>query len=173
MTKQNPIFKDLQLYLNHIGADRLEVTNPYEIARFKANGETCVIYTNQRGNRRRGSNPLANKILDAFYDKKLINVQKEKRQSLKSKFLKTLLNRDGNCCFYTNKEMTENEMSIEHLIPLSKGGKNNIDNLVLCIEEENQKMADKPLIEKINYKISNLNKKQNDITNTKKTTSKS
>ena len=34
-------------------------------------------------------------------------------------------------------------------------------------------MADKPLIEKINYKISNLNKKQNDITNTKKTTSKS
>ena len=64
-------------------------------------------------------------------------------------------------------------MSIEHLIPLSKGGKNNIDNLVLCIEEENQKMADKPLIEKINYKISNLNTKQNDITNTKKTAFKS
>jgi len=97
-----------------------------------------------------------------IYDKKLINVQKEKRQSLKSKFLKTLLDRDGNCCFYTNKEMTEDEMSIEHLIPLSKGGKNNIDNLVLCIEEENQKMADKPLIEKINYKINNLNIKQND-----------
>ena len=67
-----------------------------------------------------------------------------------------MLARDGNLCFYTSKELTDENSSIEHLIPLSKGGKNNLDNLVLCLKEENTKMGNLPLVEKIKYKIKNL-----------------
>ena len=63
-------------------------------------------------------------------------------------------------CFYSGKELTEENSSIEHLIPLSKGGKNNLDNLVLCLKEENQKMANSTLISKIKYKINNDKSKQ-------------
>lgn len=52
--------------------------------------------------------------------------------------------------------MTKEQATIEHLIPLSKGGKNNLDNLVLCLKEENAKMANLPLAAKIKYKISLL-----------------
>src|SRR5258708_4773245 len=86
--------------------------------------------------------------------KEIIN--SEKRKSLTEKFKIKIYERDGNKCFYTDKEMTMEEATLEHLIPLSKGGKNNIDNLVLCFAEENHKMANKPLIEKIKYKIESI-----------------
>ena len=66
------------------------------------------------------------------------------------------MERDGNSCFYTGSTLTLENSSIEHLIPLSKGGKNNMDNLVLCLKEENEKMANLPLIDKVKYKIENL-----------------
>jgi 5-methylcytosine-specific restriction endonuclease McrA len=156
MTKKNPIFKDLDTYLEAIGVDMLEPTNCYELARFKANNETCIIYQKNNGTGRSFNNPLAEKIWQSFYDRKLINIQSEKRKTIKEKFFEKLIERDGNLCFYSNKEMTKEQASIEHLIPLSKGGKNNMDNLVLCLKDENLKMGNLPLVEKIKYKILNI-----------------
>lgn len=151
---KNNIFRDISIYLENIGANLIETTNSYEIARFIANDETCVIYEGKRG--LSGSNPLSNKIISAFLEKKLINIQDEKRRPLKDKFYKKLIERDGNKCFYSGRDMTIENASIEHLIPLSKGGKNNLDNLVLCLKEENEKMANLPLVEKIKHKIKNI-----------------
>lgn len=148
-------FKSFDEYLDQIGADKIQVTSEWELARFRANDEICVIYQNQKG-RISFSNTLAGKVYSSFEEGKLINIQSEKRQSLASKFKSKIFERDGNKCFYSGKEMLEEEATIEHLIPLSRGGKNNIDNLVLCLAEENQKMANKPLIEKIKYKIDNI-----------------
>lgn len=149
------IFNSFEEYLDQIGANKIDLTSDWELARFKANDQICVVYKNSKG-RISFSNPLAGKIYSAFSEGKLINIQSEKRRSLADKFKFKLYERDGNRCFYSGKEMTIDEATIEHLIPLSKGGKNNIDNLVLCLKEENFKMANKPLIEKINYKINNL-----------------
>lgn len=148
------LFKDLRVYLDHLGVNHIETTNCYEIARFMIDYETCVIYEGRRGYS--GSNKAANKIISAFLDKKLINIQETKRRTLKEKFYQQIIERDGDRCFYTGKPMTREEASLEHLIPLSRGGKNNLDNLVLCLREENDKMANLPLVEKIKYKISNL-----------------
>lgn len=151
----NAVFKDLSTYLNEIGADLREKSkSSYEVARFVIDGQSCVIYQGKRGYS--GSNHLATKVLNAFLNKQLINIQDCKRKSLKEKFYDRLLERDGNVCFYTGKILTLENSSIEHLIPLSKGGKNNLDNLVLCLKEENEKMANLPLVEKIKYKIKNL-----------------
>lgn len=148
------VFSSIRAYLEAIGVNRIETSNnPYEVARFVANDDVCVIYEGKKGYR--GNNPLANKIIESFHQKKMINIQDSKRKPLKDQFYEKLLERDGNKCFYTGKEMSFEEASIEHLIPLSKGGKNNLDNLVLCLKEENAKMANLPLVEKIKYKISN------------------
>lgn len=157
MAKTNPIFKNLDSFLEAIGVDMLQPTNCWELARFKAQGQVCVIYENARRGRS-FSNPLAEKIWNSFYDKKMINIQEEEREPLKKKFYKRLLERDGDKCFYSGQEMTQETASVEHLIPLSRGGKNNIDNLVLCLKSENEKMANLPLVEKIKYKIQNLPK---------------
>ena len=153
MTKQK--FASFDKYLDEIGADKINVTSCWELARFKANDEICVVYQGKKGISY--SNPLAGKVYEAFKEGKLINIQSEKRQSLTQKFKFKIYERDGDKCFYTSKEMAEDKATIEHLIPLSKGGKNNLDNLVLCLEEENHKMANKPLIEKIKYKIEMTN----------------
>lgn len=138
-------------YLDQIGADKIQVTSCWELARFKANDEVCVVYKGKRGVNY--SNQLAQKIYEAYRGGRLFNIQSEKRKSLSDKFKIKIYERDGNKCFYSGKEMTMDEATIEHLIPLSKGGKNNMHNLVLCLAEENQKMANRPLVEKIKYKI--------------------
>lgn len=142
-------------YLDLIGVDKMEITNIWEVARFIANNIVCVVYKNKKGFFS-FSNETAEKVYNAYEKGKKINIQSIKRKSLGDKFKMKLFERDGNRCFYSDQEMTEEEATIEHLIPLSKGGKNNIDNLVLCLEEENFKMADKPLVEKINYKVEKL-----------------
>lgn len=148
-------FKNFDEYLDQIGADKIQITSSWELSRFRANNEICVVYCNKKGNIS-FSNSLADKVYSAFRDKRLINIQSEKRKSLGDKFKFKIYERDGHKCFYSGKKMAIEEATIEHLIPLSRGGKNNIDNLVLCLSEENAKMANKPLVEKINYKISNI-----------------
>jgi 5-methylcytosine-specific restriction endonuclease McrA len=54
--------------------------------------------------------------------------------------------------------MKEEEATIEHLIPVCRGGKNILENLVLCTEKENQKMGNKSLIQKIKYRDQNRKK---------------
>lgn len=46
-------------------------------------------------------------------------------------------------CYYCKKQITMAEMTIDHLIPKSKGGTNHISNLVPCCEPCNQKKANK------------------------------
>jgi len=144
-------------YLDLIGVEQVERTSDWEEARFIANNIVCVVYKNKKGNYS-FSNETTEKVYNAYREGRRINIQSIKRKNLSDKFKQKLFERDGDKCFYSGKKMTQEEASIEHLIPLCKGGKNNIDNLVLCFEEENQKMADKPLIEKINYKINNNTK---------------
>lgn len=155
MTSITKKFKNFDKYLDEIGVDRIEVKGEWELARFIANRIVCVVYFNKH-KEFSFSNETAKKVYDAYCENRIINIQDTKRKSLKQKFRQKLLNRDGNICFYSFKEMKEEEITIEHLIPLSKGGKNNIDNLVLCKEEENFKMANKSLIEKIKYRETNL-----------------
>jgi hypothetical protein len=47
--------------------------------------------------------------------------------------------RDGNRCQYTGKELARAEMSLDHVIPRSKGGKDSWENLVLCDRKLNSK----------------------------------
>lgn len=130
------------------GAQILPPTNQYEKLRFK--GEvTCVIYK---------SGKISGKeCVDAIHDYKRGRIWRDKKLPIKrnsgySKEKKQLIKRDGTKCFYCNKELEE-DITLEHLIPLSAKGPNILQNMVLAHSECNNNMGSKTLIEKINYKL--------------------
>jgi hypothetical protein len=48
-------------------------------------------------------------------------------------------------CYWCKRELTKENMTLEHKIPLSKGGSNRIDNLTLACKECNKQRADSTL----------------------------
>lgn len=40
--------------------------------------------------------------------------------------------RDGDCCHWCNQYLWEWEMTLDHLIPISRGGSHSNDNLVIA-----------------------------------------
>ncbi len=48
--------------------------------------------------------------------------------------------------------MSEDQATIEHLIPLSKGGSDRLHNLVLCLGLYNRQVGDLNLVQKIKYR---------------------
>lgn len=45
-------------------------------------------------------------------------------------------------CFYCSKELTEDEKTVDHKLPVSKGGTNEMTNLVICCQTCNSKKRD-------------------------------
>lgn len=143
-------------YLDKIGAERTEKKGLWEHERFLADGIICIVYFNNKGDYG-FSNEIAKRVFRSYEMGLYVNIQTEKRDyNLSRKLKKKLLKRDGNKCFYSFVKFPLNGGTIEHLIPISKGGKNNMDNLVLCTKKENKKVGAMSLIEKINYRERNF-----------------
>jgi 5-methylcytosine-specific restriction endonuclease McrA len=56
---------------------------------------------------------------------------------------------------YTNKKLSKDELSVDHVIPKSRGGKDTWDNLVCCDRLLNSKKGSKSVAEmglKLKYK---------------------
>ena len=60
--------------------------------------------------------------------------------------------RDGNICQYTGRKLKREEISIDHVVPKSRGGKNTWKNLVVTSKDLNSRKGDK-LNEEIGYKL--------------------
>tara|TARA_Y100001937_G_scaffold123596_1_gene186716 strand:- start:687 stop:1226 length:540 start_codon:yes stop_codon:yes gene_type:complete len=54
-----------------------------------------------------------------------------------------IITRDDNTCQYCGKEFPSNKLTLDHLIPKSKGGKNTWENLVTACKKCNQKKGDR------------------------------
>ncbi|MCK5492976.1 MAG: HNH endonuclease [Candidatus Omnitrophica bacterium] len=53
-----------------------------------------------------------------------------------------VLKRDNFICQYCGRKSPEAELQIDHMLPKSKGGKNNVDNLITSCRECNQGKGD-------------------------------
>lgn len=63
--------------------------------------------------------------------------------------------RDDYTCMYTNRKLAKHELSIDHVVPRSKGGRDTWENLVCCDRAINSKKSDMTLNEaklKLRYK---------------------
>ena len=58
------------------------------------------------------------------------------------KKLNSLLFNQGGKCFYCDAILDINEATLDHVIPQSKGGSNNLDNLVVCCKYANHAFRD-------------------------------
>lgn len=62
-----------------------------------------------------------------------------------SKTLRALiLYRDGDHCYICNKKLNKTEISLDHLIPRSSGGKDCLSNLKVCCKTCNQIKSNRP-----------------------------
>jgi len=60
-----------------------------------------------------------------------------------------LIERDGSKCFFCFGEMRHGDVTIEHLLALSLGGKNHVDNLALAHGVCNSKAGNLPVLDKL------------------------
>lgn len=135
-------------WLQQNGAEVLPCTNEYEEIRFKGS-EVGVKYKSGKY-----SNAYAQKAYNCYlsgskWDGRPI---KTGRKNTYVKEKKQILKRDGSACFYCGALMG-NDITLEHLIPLTAGGQNNLSNMVLAHEDCNKKMGYKPIVDKVNYAL--------------------
>lgn len=137
-------------WLINNGCDIQPPTNQYEKLRFKGL-EVGVIYTTGKT-----SGKYANDALSAFKANskwkggaiktgRWIGYQNEKKQ---------LIKRDGTCCFYCGKEMG-NDITVEHLLDLKYGGKNELSNMVLADSNCNYSVRNMNLSDKVKFAVNN------------------
>lgn len=143
--------KLFELFIENSGAEMLTTTNEWEILRFRANGETGVVYKNKLNHLTFVGQ--AQNALDSFLENKSYSAQEKQRRTKKSTTVKSLLKRDGDCCFYCEKVLNDNE-TIEHLLSIKHGGNNHIANMVLAHHECNQKAASMVVIDKVKLRES-------------------
>lgn len=72
--------------------------------------------------------------------------RKVKRQKISEKLRFKIYRRDGFLCQYCRKSCPEIELSIDHIIPLAKGGSNESDNLTTACIQCNRGKSDELVI---------------------------
>jgi len=118
-------------WLSANGAQVLQPTNEWEVARFKAGDLTSVIYKNKAGALSFSGD--AEKVLDAFRSGKSWRaVPRTGKKKKSSPRLAAIRARDGGYCFFCLKPVLNEDESEEHLVPATHGGPNHISNLFLA-----------------------------------------
>lgn len=140
--------KEFKDYLIAKGAEILEPTNEFEALRFIANGSVGIVHKKSSG-RVSAVNEVVKTAWMAFRYKKPYQANKISKRVKKNNVLYTLLQRDGYSCFYCAKTLEEKDMTIEHLLSISMGGRNHLANLVVACTNCNNDAGHLTLIEKI------------------------
>lgn len=141
-----------EAFLTARGAQILQPTNEWEVLRFKTSRGTSVVYCNSKGGI----------TLTGESDKAWADFEKngpwrgapapQKRQTGREKTLplfNALLTRDGAKCFYCDIDTSEDDRSLEHVVPIAHGGPNHLSNLVLAHRKCNSDAGHMSAMEKI------------------------
>lgn len=138
------VLTNFEKWLSNQGCEILPVTNEFEAIRFKGKS-TGVLY--------KSGKVSSHYVITAIKSYKSGNrwngkpVSTGRNQSYK-KEKEIILERDGTKCFYCQEEMGE-DITLEHLKALSKGGKSSVEDCVLMHEKCNNKLQNLGLVEKI------------------------
>ena len=135
-------------WLQQNGAEILPSSSDYEEIRFKGS-EVGVKYKSGKFSGKYASNAYYCYKRNKNWDGRPIRTGR-KNSYIKEK--REIIKRDGSACFYCGN-LLEDDITLEHLIPLTAGGLNNLSNMVLAHEECNHKMNHKKLVDKVSYAL--------------------
>lgn len=131
-------------WLEQGGCDILPPTNEFEALKFRGR-IIGIVYKSGKTSNKYTARAIKffkeNKKWDGFPPNvgRHKNYKKEKIQ---------ILDRDGNLCFFCNEKLGD-DITLEHLLALSRGGRNDLANMVLMHEKCNNELSNLPLIDKI------------------------
>lgn len=139
--------EEFKSWLLRQGAEVLAPTNQYEIVRFRAKGAVHIVYWGRKG---LTMGDFAQECYDAFQKGHPMDMGlKGTQRGMAMKYRHALVERDGRGCFYCLGAMPDDDITVEHLVPLHKGGPNHLDNMALAHKVCNGKAANIPLVKKI------------------------
>ena len=137
----------------------VEPKSPDEALRFSTTKGDGVIHRSNTG--RLLPNDIAAKALRAFvtrnswtsgYTPQAIESFKRKKRNRDERIaiVNLLAKRDGGMfCAYCGATLTEDEATIEHVLPISKGGADSADNMVIACRKCNQLAKDYSITQKL------------------------
>ncbi|WAL81342.1 HNH endonuclease [Pandoraea sp. XJJ-1] len=129
------------------GAQVLRPTNDWELVRFDCAKGVAIIYGNSKGGTTFTGEAL--RAWNAFKFSHAWSAGARTARRKMSPIVATLLERDGDRCFYCNGHTTETDRTVEHLVAAAHGGPNHISNLVLAHAACNQRAGHLSAMEKI------------------------
>lgn len=143
------------------GAQRLISTNEYEVLRIQTDSGVHVLYRNKHN-----SLTWSNELEEAYRAWKTgkawratAATKRPQSTNKKNPRKRTLLKRDGADCFFCLDPLGD-DITLEHLIPLTSNGPDNLSNCVLAHERCNSGAGHLSLREKIALREKNLLAKQ-------------
>lgn len=142
-------------WLQTNGAELLPPTNTYEAIRFKAK-ETGILYTSGNTN-----SPYTYKAIKCYKSALSWDGRPDRAirdySTIGRKRKQQLLDRDGDMCFYCDEALGE-DITIEHLLSITRGGPNYLSNMVLAHEACNKEVDNMTVSEKVNHAIKKRSK---------------
>ena len=134
-------------FLTERGAEVLKPTSEWELIRFNCAAGVAIVYTDARGRTTFTGESLA--AWNAFCTSGAWSAGTAVKRKKLSPVIQTLLDRDGDSCFYCWKTMDSTDQSVEHIVPVAHGGPNHISNLALAHRRCNAAAGHLSAMEKI------------------------
>lgn len=129
------------------GAQVLHPTNEWELVRFDCATGVAIIYANAKGGTTFTGQALA--AWNAFKSGTSWSAGVRGRRTKTGPLIRTLLDRDGDRCFYCHAPTSDDDRSVEHLVSVAHGGPNHISNLVLAHRACNERAGHLSAMEKV------------------------
>lgn len=151
MTHSLKTFKDrlgrFSHWLGERGAQVQTVTSEWELLRFKANTKTSIVYRNAAGVLTfTGEAENAWKsYLSAGGWRGCDSTKRSKKTSTE---VRSLLARDGECCFLCGHALGA-DITVEHLVAVAHGGPNHLSNKALMHRACNERVNHLSVVEKV------------------------
>ena len=128
-------------FLMNCGAQILHETTEYEVIRLRWDKGVEILYRKQSGELT-WTNEMV-KAYMAYRSGGRVKWKATRKKKVNRKrggvLLQTLFNRDGSSCWFCAKPLEIEEATVEHLLNISNGGNNHINNLAVACSPCNQK----------------------------------
>ncbi len=140
----------LQAFITERGGEVLAPASEWEVLRFRSQGSVHVVSRQASGHIRYGGDSAL--AVHCWLTKLPWRGSDSHRgqpgKRLRSQHVRTLLARDGDACFLCGQPLGE-DITEEHLVPITHGGPDHIANKVLAHAACNRRMGHLSVMEKI------------------------